>query len=218
MVVTYDDYIKGLNGDNPQSRLDSLKELKKAIDRGDIPKSDDKGYVNNHIHTTYSFSPYSPTKAVWMAYRAGLTTAGIMDHDSISGAREFIEAGKIMGMATTIGVECRVDFTQTPLRGRRINNPDQDDIAYVALHGIPHTQIQKVKEFFAPFTEERNKRNRQMVDNINRIFNKHGIQLDFDKDVVPLSQYHDGAVLLKDIFCSPCLKNWFRHWERDKDF
>ncbi|MFY9279375.1 MAG: PHP domain-containing protein [Caldicoprobacterales bacterium] len=193
MVVTYDDYIKGLNGDNPQSRLDSLKELKKAIDRGDIPKSDDKGYVNNHIHTTYSFSPYSPTKAVWMAYRAGLTTAGIMDHDSISGAREFIEAGKIMGMATTIGVECRVDFTQTPLRGRRINNPDQDDIAYVALHGIPHTQIQKVKEFFAPFTEERNKRNRQMVDNINRIFNKHGIQLDFDKDVVPLSQYHDGG-------------------------
>ena len=32
MVVTYDDYIKGLNGDNPQSRLDSLR-AEKAIDR-----------------------------------------------------------------------------------------------------------------------------------------------------------------------------------------
>ena len=60
-----------------------------------------------------------------MQYSAGLTTAGIMDHDSISGAKEFIEAGRIIGIATTIGVECRVDFSQTPLKGRRINNPDQ---------------------------------------------------------------------------------------------
>ncbi|GAH61379.1 unnamed protein product, partial [marine sediment metagenome] len=30
--------------------------------------------------------------------------------DSISGAEEFIEAGKIVGMATTIGLECRCDY------------------------------------------------------------------------------------------------------------
>lgn len=193
MVVGYQEYISGLNGDNPQLRLDSLRKLKEAIDRGDIPKAAEKGYVNNHIHTTYSFSPYSPTKAIWMAYSAGLTTAGIMDHDSISGAREFIEAGKIMKIATTIGVECRVDFSKTPLKGRRINNPDQHSIAYIGLHGIPHTQINRVKEFFAPYTVERNKRNRQMIQKINDIFKNYNIQLDFDQDVVPLSQYHDGG-------------------------
>jgi hypothetical protein len=57
-----------------------------------------------------------------------------MDHDSISGAEAFIEAGHIAGMETTIGVECRADFSNTPLNGRRINNPDQKSIAYVALH------------------------------------------------------------------------------------
>jgi len=193
MVVGYQEYIRELNGDNPQSRLESLRKLKEAIDRGDIPKAVDKGYVNNHIHTIYSFSPYSPTKAIWMAYSAGLTTAGIMDHDSISGAKEFIEAGRIIGIATTIGVECRVDFSQTPLKGRRINNPDQHSIAYIALHGIPHTQIARVKEFFAPYTVERNKRNRQMIQKINDIFKDYNIQLDFDKEVIPLSQYHDGG-------------------------
>lgn len=192
-MANIQDYIKGLNGSNRQTRLDSLRRLKVEIERGNIPRPKDKGYVNNHIHTTYSFSPYSPTKALWMAYNAGLTTAGIMDHDSISGAREFIEAGRIMGMATTIGIECRVDFSNTPLKGKRINNPDQKTIVYMALHGIPHTQIDRVKDFFAPYTLERNKRNRLMVENINRIFQPFNIDLDFDKDVVPLSQYHEGG-------------------------
>lgn len=187
------DYIKGLNGTHSQSRLYSLKKLREEIDKGSIPRPKDEGYVNNHIHTTYSFSPYSPTKALWMAYNAGLTTAGIMDHDTISGAREFIEAGRIMDMATTIGIECRVSFADTPLKGRRINNPDQNTIVYMALHGIPHTQIDRVRDFFAPYSLERNKRNRLMIQNINEIFRPFGIELDFDKDVIPLSQYHEGG-------------------------
>ena len=71
-----------------------------------------------------------------------------MDHDSISGAREFIKAGEILGMATTIGLECRADLSGTVLRKRRINNPDQNSVAYIALHGIPHTQIDSVKGIF----------------------------------------------------------------------
>ncbi len=45
-----------------------------------------------------------------MADRAGLVTAGIMDHDSISGAKEFIEAGAVLGLPTTIGAECRASL------------------------------------------------------------------------------------------------------------
>ena len=86
-------------------------------------------YVNNHIHTTYSFSPYTPAMAVEMAKMNGLETAGCMDHDSAGGSWEFIEAGKKYGMPVTVGVECRVDMSKTPLNGRRINNPDQDSVA-----------------------------------------------------------------------------------------
>lgn len=187
------DLVQYLNHPDVRVRLNSLKELMVQVNQGIIPCPVTGNDVNNHIHTTYSFSPYSPAMAVWKAYTAGLQTAGIMDHDSISGAEEFIEAGKIVGMATTIGVECRADFSQTPLAGRRINNPDQISIAYMALHGIPHTQIQKVKDFFKPYMQKRNERNMQMVERLNTLFAPYGIRLDFDTDVLPLSLCHEGG-------------------------
>jgi predicted metal-dependent phosphoesterase TrpH len=193
MDIEYMRYLDNLNHENAHKRLQYLKKLMQKIDEGQITRPKSGNDVNNHIHTFYSFSPYSPTKAVWLAYNAGLKTAGIMDHDSISGAKEFIEAGKIVRIATTIGVECRADFSKTALNGKRINNPDQDSIAYVAIHGIPHTQIHEVKDYFAPYVRERNKRNRLMLDNINQILKPFGIYLDFEYDVVPISKSHEGG-------------------------
>ncbi|MCX7795136.1 MAG: PHP domain-containing protein [bacterium] len=188
--------IQGLNDPDVNDRLSNLKKLRGLVDKGYIPKQSINEYaVNNHIHTTYSFSPYSPTKSIWMAYNAGLMTAGIMDHDSISGAREFITAGKIIGIATTIGVECRVNFINTPVEGRKLNNPDQETVAYVSLHGIPHTQIDKVKDYFSKYQAERNKRNRLMVERLNSIMETFDIRIDFDNDVIPLSQYKDGGTI-----------------------
>jgi len=193
MNSKYQVHLDNLNHNDVKVRLDSLRKLRQAIDAGELERPKSGNDVNNHIHTTYSFSPYSPTKAVWMAYNAGLTTAGIMDHDSISGAKEFIEAGKIVGMATAIGVECRADFSRTPLKGRRINNPDQKSNAYMALHGIPHTKIDTVKAFFAPYINERNKRNARMVDRINELMKPYGVGMDFEKDVKPLSMWVEGG-------------------------
>jgi PHP domain len=185
--------IEDLNHHDLSIRLNSLKKLMAKVEGGEIetpPKGRD---VNNHIHTTYSFSPYSPTKAIWMAYNAGLATAGIMDHDSISGAQEFIEAGRIVGIATTIGLECRVDFSKTTLNGRQFNNPDQKSIAYMAIHGIPHTQIAKIKEFFKPLVSYRNIRNQQMVTEINKFITPFGIEINFEKDVIPVSNFSEGG-------------------------
>ena len=185
--------LQDLNHIEKNVRLESLRQLMSKINNDELPRPDTGNDVNNHIHTSYSFSPYSPTKAVWMAYQSGLATAGIMDHDSISGAEEFIEAGKIAGIATTIGVECRVDFSKTPLSGRRINNPDQDSIAYMTLHGLPHTQIDTIKEYFKPYQEYRNQRNRKMVDIINDLTKEPELALDFDKHIVTLSQSEEGG-------------------------
>lgn len=194
MSNEYLKYVENLNNDDVKVRLESLKRLMQKIDGDELKKLERvEGYVNNHIHTIYSFSPYSPTKALWMAYNAGLTTAGIMDHDSISGAREFIEAGKIIGIAVTVGIECRVNFSDTPLCGRRINNPDQKSNVYAVLHGIPHTKIDRVNDFFAPYTKERNKRNRLMTARINEILKPFKIRLNFDKDIVPISKSSEGG-------------------------
>lgn len=187
------DQSRDLNHSDATKRLENLAALWDEVRAKRIPEPQKGIDVNNHIHTTFSFSPYSPTYAVWKAYTAGLQTAGIMDHDSIAGAREFTEAGRTIGLATTIGVECRVDFADTPLCGRSINNPDQRSIAYVALHGIPHSQIDRVQTYFAPYTRERHVRNRAMVSRINELISSLDLSLDYDQDVLPISESSNGG-------------------------
>ena len=185
--------IEQLNDTCECKRLEALKELKKLTDEGKLPKPAVTNYVNNHIHTTYSFSPYSPTKALYMAWQNGLKTAGIMDHDSTGGCKEFLKAAEILGMPVTCGVECRVDMSGTALNGKRINNPDQKSVAYVAMHGIPHQFIDEVNEFFAYYRLKRNERNKKMCENITALVSPYGLSLDFDKDVLPLSNFAIGG-------------------------
>ena len=185
--MTREETLALLNADAPTA-LENLKKL--AADNPFPPKGTD---VNNHIHTTYSFSPYSPTAAVYFARMAGLATCGLMDHDSIAGAEEFLAAAQAIGMGATIGIECRVSFANSPFASSRINNPDQDGIVYMALHGVPHTQTGRVNEFFAPYRAKRNVRNAKMVAAVNGLMAKYGVTLDFEKDVLPLSNAAKGG-------------------------
>ena len=100
-----------LNAPTPEERLKNLRMLLEAEEVTPVVRPE---FANNHIHTTHSFSPYSPTAAVYFARAEGLNTCGIMDHDSIAGAREFREAGKIADMGTTCGFEARVSLAGTP--------------------------------------------------------------------------------------------------------
>ena len=185
--------IEQLNAEKEEDRLAALRALKDLTDKGELKKPEVTNYVNNHIHTTYSFSPYSPTKALYMAWQNGLKTAGIMDHDSTGGCKEFLKAAEILGMPVTCGAECRVDMSGTALNGKRINNPDQKSVAYVALHGIPHQFIDEVNAFFAPYRAKRNERNKKMCENITALVSPYGFSLDFEKDVLPLSNYAIGG-------------------------
>ena len=143
-------------------RLEALGEVMKKVRSGEIETPERGIFVNNHIHTSYSFSPYTPTSALFNAWRAGLRTAGIMDHDSVGGMREFIRAGEIIGMPITCGFECRVNVDTTPLVGKKINNPDQCSCAYLAMHGIPHQSIDKAEAVLSGLREKRNVSNRKM--------------------------------------------------------
>ncbi len=177
----------------PDERLAALKEIKTLIDKGEVQRDGDGTWVNNHIHTCYSFSPYTPTSAIFYAWKAGLGTAGIMDHDSVGGIKEFIKAGEIMEMPVTCGFECRVNVAGTALEGRRINNPDQNSCAYLAMHGIPHQSVDMAAEVLAGIREKRNARNRKMCEKITELVSPYGIDLDFDRDVYPISMAHEGG-------------------------
>ena len=187
------DLIYQLGSPEMIDRLDALRQLAGKLNEGVIFRPVFGHDVNNHIHTKYSFSPYSPSQAVWLSYMAGLSTAGIMDHDSVAGAQEFTAAGQIIGLPTTIGAECRVSFAATQLAGRKTNNPDQISVTYIALHGIPHNQIKGLASFFKPICIARDLRNRKMTERLNEILVPLGVPIDYDADVIPLSLAAKGG-------------------------
>lgn len=175
-----------LNAPTKAERLNNLREVLKTTEFPPMVPQ----YINNHIHTTYSFSPYSPAAAVYAARMEGLCTAGIIDHDSISGAEEFLEAAAIIDIPVTIGMECRVSMDGTLMEGRRTNNPDQIGCSYMTIQSVPHDKIGRLTEFFKPYRAARDERNRKMIARINSLL---GMTLDYDKDVLPLSMHHENG-------------------------
>ena len=150
--------------------------------------------VNNHVHSTYSFSPYTPSMIAVKAAEAGLQTVGIMDHDSVSGCAEFLEACKAIGMASTAGFEMRVNMNGTSMEGRKTNNPDEPNVSYIALHGIPATQFKVVEKFLKPTHDARIARDRREVEKLNAVLSERGAPtLGFDADVAAISEAANGG-------------------------
>jgi hypothetical protein len=181
---------------NDQSKAQRLKALldihlvEKQTTQCVVKRENDS---NNHIHTTYSFSPYSPTYAAYAAYRSGLMTCGIMDHDTLAGAHEFAQACRILNIGYTCGVEMRVKFK--PGQWGRMNHPDQEDCAYVAAHGISADKIGLFEEFLKPYRQARLKRNQKMVEKVNSFFLPFDIKIDFQKDVYDKSEAKDEGTI-----------------------
>lgn len=181
------DILNKLNAPTKEERLENLRAVCAETTFPEVKPN----YINNHIHTKYSFSPYSPTAAVYAARMEGLCTAGIIDHDSISGAQEFIEAGEIAGIPVTVGMECRVNLIGTSLENIKTNNPDQVGVSYCTIQSVPHDKIDELNAFFAPYRAARGERNKKMIARINGLI--PGIDLDYERDVLPLSWANEGG-------------------------
>lgn len=150
--------------------------------------------INNHVHSTFSFSPYAPAEIPAKAQEAGLGTVGIMDHDSVSGCAEFLDAAKQVGIAATAGCEVRVNMDGTSVEGRKTNNPDEPNVSYIALHGIPRSQFAAVEAFLKPIHDARIARDRKEVEKLNAVLEERGAPtLDFDADVLAISNAEKGG-------------------------
>jgi len=188
-----DKIIQELNGSNKKSRLFGLEKIYKLIEitEEQFKKTEE---VNNHVHTIYSFSPYSPSMAAYLAWKVGLQAVGIMDHDSVSGCKELIEACKIIDIASTVGFELRVNFSETIVEGRKLNNPDSKNIGYIAIHGIVESKLPEAKQFLNPIQIARNKRNKKILAKLNNLIKSYGMEeIDFKKEVYNISQAQEGG-------------------------
>jgi hypothetical protein len=173
-------------------RLEALEAFAEAGGLRAMPAF--TGEINNHIHTIYSFSPYTPVMAAVRAREAGLEAAGSVDHDSYAGAGEMRRACEILGLGSVTGFELRVSLRHTEFAERKINSPDSKGIAYITVQGIPAGSGGRVRDFLAPVAAARQERNRLMTGNINAILAASGLGgLDYDRDILPLSMYREGG-------------------------
>ncbi|MEI6101292.1 MAG: PHP domain-containing protein [Eubacteriales bacterium] len=189
----YHKLIEDLGDFDLQKRTDALIILRHLLDSGEIASPVRTNDTNNHVHTWYSFSPYTPTMAIWMATMSGLCTVGIVDHDSVGGAHEFIQAGEIMRITTTIGAEVRTSFEGTIMEGRSINSPDEHTVGYVAVHGIPHNRIEMLDEILlADIRHSRNVRTAVETWNARSLLPQRDLRPDFWNEVIDYSLYCFG--------------------------
>lgn len=159
---------------------------------------------NNHIHTIYSFSPYTPAMAALRGREAGLQVVGSVDHDSVAAAGEMREAAAVCGMGAVTGFEVRAAFHgsdevrdgRAPFHERKLNNPDSPGVAYLVVHGIPAGRRAEADAFLRPIREARLERTRRMAEGANRILDELGVPgFDFERDVVGRSQYASGGTV-----------------------
>jgi len=185
-----------LNAATKAERLAAAQTLARGLACGAIPAVERSIEVNNHVHTRYSFSPHAPASAAWRALRAGLQAVGIMDHDTVAGVDEMLQAGALFGIATTAGFEIRVNFAGTPYADRVTNGPGLTGIAYIAVHGIPATQIARCEAFLRPIRAARNARNEKMVERLNGLLRAQGAPaIDFQRDVYDQSLAAEGGAI-----------------------
>jgi len=194
------DYLKMIN--NPflpgEERLSALCSWNKTREKINLQKS--SGEINNHIHTIYSFSPYTPSMAALQAMNSGLKAAGSVDHDSIAASAEMLGACAVLGIGGCAGFEVRVSFKTGadgkpgPFAQRKINNPDSEGFAYMTVQGIPKQQISKAAEFLAPIREQRLKRSMAMTVSANILLKDAGLdEINFAHDVLEQSKYSEGG-------------------------
>ncbi|MCX7949210.1 MAG: PHP domain-containing protein [Treponemataceae bacterium] len=181
-----------------------LEGENKESERKFIPSSHEEVQeVNNHIHTVYSFSPYTPAMAALRAWQSGLGAAGSVDHDSVGAAEEMKAACALVGIGSCVGFEVRVSFKTdrqgnlTPFKERKINNPDSPGIAYMTVQGIPSPSLGAAHQFLDPVRKARYTRSRRMVERLNqKLLESSPLgPLSFENHVVPLSLYHRGGTI-----------------------
>ena len=171
-----------LDSYNPAERREALLALCRLADSGKITLPAPGTDVNLHAHTFFSYNAYgySPSKYAWLARKAGLALAGVVDFDVLDALDEFLEAGRLVGLKSCVSLESRVFVPEFAMRV--INSPGEPGIAYHMGVGFPRAVRHPLLSQMRRTAEARN---RELVRRVNQFIEPVG--LDYDRDVLPLT-------------------------------
>jgi 3',5'-nucleoside bisphosphate phosphatase len=109
-------------------------------------------WVDLHVHTSYSDGLMNPAEMILRARTEGLAAVGIVDHDSVDGLGEALEAGRGAGVEVVPGVELSSQY-----KGK-----DVHILGYYFDY-----QCSNLAGYLKMFREERHKRAEKMIRNLN---------------------------------------------------
>lgn len=145
------------------------------------------GNLNMHFHSFFSFNveDWSPTRIAWEARRHGLYAAGLCDFDVLDGLEEFINAGQLLGLRTTVNLETRAYVRE--YADVDINSPGEAGVAYVMGAGFARMPApgSAAAAGLAGFRAGARARNEALIRRINPHLPE--IALDYENDVLPLT-------------------------------
>ena len=167
-------------------RQRALVSLCAEVEAGRITLPQASTDVNLHCHTFFSYNSYgySPSKFAWLARKAGLAVAGVVDFDVLDAVDEFLAAAKQLGLKACAGMETRVFIPE--FSTREINSPGEPGISYHMGIGFTDTNLgPEEANFLAGLKETAQQRNRDLIERVNQYLSP--VELDYEKDVLPLA-------------------------------
>ena len=164
-------------------RKDALCQLWSKAQAGEIELAPVCDWVNLHCHTFFSYNAYgySPSKFAWLAKRAGLAVAGIVDFDVLDGLEEFYRAGEQIDLKTIVGMESRVYVPE--FADKVISSPGEPGVSYHM--GVGFTSADIESEFKTGLGKTSEQRNRNLIAKVNEYLSP--VELDYDRDVICLT-------------------------------
>ena len=142
--------------------------------------------VNMHCHTFFSYNTYgySPSKFAWLARKAGLAVAGVVDFDVLDALEEFLWAAKQLGLKGCAGLETRVYVPE--FSDRVMTSPGEPGITYHMGVGFPRADLEgEEKQFLLNLRKTAQQRNRDLMGRVNKYLRP--AELDYEQDVLILT-------------------------------
>ena len=187
--------IEKLNNSSKLVRKIIVKDLKKreAVEPQLIPDVNLRE-VNLNIHTNYSFSPYSPSLAAYMAYKSGVKVACACDYGTEFANEEFIGACNTLGISALNGFEVTL-FDEN--KKERL----------VSFYALTPQCMQEFKPLLVTFREQCIQRAKIVCEKINKKLRKYDMSLSFEKDVYKYVKGKNGTTLtLKHVYMATAVK------------
>jgi hypothetical protein len=171
----------------PGVRSEALSELHRLLISDQVSTVPELPIVNLHSHTFFSFNAYhySPSGFSWEAKKRGLYAAGIIDFDVLHGVDEFLQAGRLLGLRATAGIESRVFVDEWS--NIETNSPREPGVYYAmgyGFTGLPPRDRSSRAVLDRMGTLSR-RRNELMLEKLNRYLSD--VQVSYEEDVLPLT-------------------------------